>query len=354
MEKPHRKYETPSRFLLLPPEIRLQVYRHLFSATRLTHGQRPITRISTKHKLMKPAPNSLAILRSCRSINREIGSSWLGQVLFAFERVHDLLEKLSSVPRGVVEQIRHIRVGSQPIILLPPPEYRNKVFVKLVWALKLLPGLRLDTLTVLGDYGHEVAYITLDGLVNYGSKWRELHYITGDSKMLGFRRVQFYHQILYARKPQPRTWSRVTTQRDGVDSGASVTIYRSTQANTPGTIINPQKRQRFEQELQLGESLESFGVGEDPELMHGVNAGKELLVVVRRGEHAKVAEDATATFHKDDVRHASEVMTWPEIKEIYDWQPSDSEDEGGSGEEKELVEYDSYVDVNEYTIMPLD
>jgi hypothetical protein len=173
---------------------------------------------------MKPAPNFLAILRSCRSINREIGSSWIGQVLFAFESVHDLLERLSSVPRNVVEQMRHIRVGSQPILLLPPPDYRNKVFVKLVWALKLLPGLRLDTLMVLGDYGPEVAYITLDGLVKYGNEWRELHYITADSKMLGFRKVQFYHEILYARKPQPSTWSRIMAERDGVDSGASVTI----------------------------------------------------------------------------------------------------------------------------------
>jgi hypothetical protein len=58
--------------------------------------------------------------------------------------------------------------------------------------------------------------------------------------------------------------------------------------------------------------------------------------------------------NRDDIRHASGATTWPEIKEIYDWQPSDSEDEAGSGEEEELVEYDTYLDVNEYTIMPLD
>jgi hypothetical protein len=216
--------------------------------------------------------------------------------LFAFERVHDLLEKLSSVPRSVVEQIRHIHIGSQPILLLPPTDYRNKVFVKLVWALKLLPGLRLDTLTVLGDYGPEVAYITLDGLVNNGNEWRELRYLTAESRMLGFRRVQFYHQILYARKPQPSTWSRVMAERDSVDSDAAVTIYRPTQANAPGTVINPHNRQTFEQELQPGERLESFGVDEDPELMHEDNARKELLVVVRRGEHARITENATVPF----------------------------------------------------------
>jgi hypothetical protein len=119
-------------------------------------------------------------------------------------------------------------------------------------------------------------------------------------------------------------------------------------------VINPHNRQRFEQELQPGERLESFGVDEDPELMHEDNSRKELLAVVRRGEHAKIAQDATGPFHKDDIRRASGVMTWPEIKERYDWQPSNSEDEAGSGEEQGLVEYDSYVDVNEYTIMPLD
>ncbi|KAL2851272.1 hypothetical protein BJX68DRAFT_266181 [Aspergillus pseudodeflectus] len=349
MDKPKRQTEV-SRFLLLPPEVRLLVYRYLFSSTRLTHGQRPITRISATHKMMKPVPNSLAILRSCRFINREIGSSWLGQVLFAFERLHDLLEKLSSMPRPVVEQIRHIRVGSQPILLPSPPQYGDSVFVRLVWALKLLPGLCLDTLTVFGDHGPDVAYITLDDLVNCGNKW---HYITGDSNMLGFRRVRSIDGV-YGRMPQPSTWSRVMAERDGVDSGASVTIYRSTQTKIPGAVTNPHNRQRFEQELQLGERLESFGVDEDPELMHEDNARKELLVIVRRGQHAEIAEDTAWPCHKNDVRLASGAMTWPEIMDMYEWQPLDSEDETGFGEVKQLVEYDGYIDVDEYTIIPLD
>ncbi|KAJ0414386.1 hypothetical protein BJY00DRAFT_318871 [Aspergillus carlsbadensis] len=354
MEKRNRQNKAPFQLLLLPAELRLQVYLHLFSATRLAYGERVMTRISPKYKRMKPAPNSLAILRSCLLINREIESSWISQVLFTFERVHDLLEKLSSVPRAVVERIRHIRVDANPLTSVRPLNYRNSVFVKLAWALKLIPGLCLDTLTIIGDDRPELTYAALDELVRFGDEWRELYYVTVDSKMLGFRRVQMFDQTIYGRQPQPSTWARVVAGRDGADSGASVTMYRATVPNAPGAVMNAHNRRAFEQELQPGESIESFGVGEERELMREGHARRELLVIVQRGKHATLAGNATVPYHKDDIRHTARVMTWPEVREMHHWGPLTIEDDGGVTEDRQMVECDSYDDINEYNITPLD
>ncbi|PVH71388.1 hypothetical protein DL98DRAFT_393216, partial [Cadophora sp. DSE1049] len=59
---------------------------------------------------------------------------------------------------------------------------------RLVSILKLLPGLLLDTLTVLGSSDCAINHITLEGLVQHGSGWEELHYITPDSEMFGLRK----------------------------------------------------------------------------------------------------------------------------------------------------------------------
>lgn len=42
---------------------------------------------------MKSTPNVLSMVQVCRQISLEVGSDWLGQVLFNFERVEALLDK---------------------------------------------------------------------------------------------------------------------------------------------------------------------------------------------------------------------------------------------------------------------
>ncbi|KAI9043614.1 uncharacterized protein KD926_003384 [Aspergillus affinis] len=349
MPTSHVQKDVSSRLLRLPAEVRLQIYGHLFTSTRLAHGQRMTSRINSKR--MKPAPNSLAILRSCRLISREIGDSWLGQVMFAFEEVRDLLDKLSSVPRTVVEKIRRVRVGSHPL-MLSPPDYEDDVYYRLAWALKLLPGLNLDTLTVINSDCPEVSYDTLSGLVKHGDGWRELHYITGNSTMLGFPRMDIFLADPYWRKPQPSTWSRDLAQRDGVDAGGCVKIYRSTQSNIPCSVINPKTREIFEQKPPSRENLETFGVDKDAQLMRPDEVGKGLLVTVRRGKNVNTVEDVSVPLHEDDIRQWSGDMSWEEIKEACRWD-SDSDDDFGFPEEKEKVESDSYNDADEYTIITL-
>src|SRR5436190_19591143 len=67
-EKSQRK---SSMFLNLPPELRNQVYACLFASTTFVFG---IKSTSIGTKIMRPAPNSLAVLHTCRQVNHEAGT----------------------------------------------------------------------------------------------------------------------------------------------------------------------------------------------------------------------------------------------------------------------------------------
>jgi hypothetical protein len=68
---------------------------YLFS-TRVSFGQRGIERIGSIN--LKPAPRALAVLCLCRRIHEEAKSFWLSRILFDFEDVKSLLDKLSALP----------------------------------------------------------------------------------------------------------------------------------------------------------------------------------------------------------------------------------------------------------------
>ncbi|MCJ1234743.1 hypothetical protein MMC14_002706 [Varicellaria rhodocarpa] len=121
-----------------------------------------------KTKTMIPAPNNLAILYTCGKINHEAGLLWLRQVLFSFEQSEDLLDKLSPLPSTMLSQIRHIRTGGLFLTLLLNGDDDYTTY-SLAWALKLLPALRLDKLTVLGSRYDENSYDTLKDLILYGN-----------------------------------------------------------------------------------------------------------------------------------------------------------------------------------------
>jgi hypothetical protein len=104
-------------FLQIPRELRDKIYFCLFASTRITFGKRNTSQSTTK--TMKPAPNALVILRTCRQINQEAGPLWLGHVLFNFENPEDLLDKLSTLPSITLSQIRHVRTGGRPLMLQP-------------------------------------------------------------------------------------------------------------------------------------------------------------------------------------------------------------------------------------------
>ena len=328
--------------LQLPRELRDQIYTCLFASTRFTFGKRPKSLITGK--MMKPAPNGLAILRTCRQINQEAGDLWLRHVLFSFESSEYLLDKLSTLPSTTLSQIRHVRTGGRPLMLRPIGDI-DDVSYRLVWVLKLLRGLRLDKLTVLGPSSGGMAYDTLDGLIRYGNGWRELRFITPNSTMIALPEFEMSMGYGYRRKRQPGTWDEVVRQRDGASSGASITVYRSTQSGVPGTVTNSRTRQIFEQKVSSQEDLET----EDEELLKEPERGKELLVVVKRGRAADIAEQDRPPYNRNaDLRRWAHGMTWAEIRHqclsnLLGWLEDYL---------SEADEIDSYNDVDEYAWNP--
>ncbi|KAK4130481.1 hypothetical protein BT67DRAFT_445719 [Trichocladium antarcticum] len=163
-------------FQKLPQEIRDHIWAQLFYSTRFTCGERPTGRISTVP--IKPAPNGLALLRTCRRAQLEIGDSWLRHVLFCFEDIEAMLDKLSALSVDVLSKLRYMRVRGDTLMLSYPDD---DVFYRLVSALKLLPGLQLDQLTVLGGHGIQVCYDSLGSLIKDGNGWKTLR--TGVSSL---------------------------------------------------------------------------------------------------------------------------------------------------------------------------
>ncbi|KAL4973724.1 hypothetical protein BDW66DRAFT_141682 [Aspergillus desertorum] len=216
-----------------------------------------------------------------------------------------MLDELSELSPRIISQIRRVRVGGRPLGLR---SWSGRIeLFGIPWAIKLLPGLCLDTLTVRGVPIPEISCETVEDFVKYGCGWRELRYINPNSKLLAFSG----NTILPCwRKPQPSTWNRLLIQRDGAASGSSVAIYRSMQSNSPGSVLKPEARTPFEQELLSNRRLEDFGMSEDLMILRGAEIGKEILVVARRGRKVDIVEHDQPPYRSGDIRVLTGNLRW--------------------------------------------
>jgi hypothetical protein len=287
-----------SPLLRLPGELREQIYDDLFVSTRVSFGQRGIERIGSRN--LKPAPHALAVLRMCRRIHEEANPLWLSRILFNFEDVERLLDKLSALPLDTLSQIRHVRTRGHTLPLRPPG-YGGRLDYRLVEVLKLLPGLRLDILTVLGLNEGRMNYDTLGGLIEFGDGWRVLHYITRDSTMLGFENYKRFMGTPNWRRPQPTDWNKTLLKRDSVDPPSTVTIYRSTRLNVSGTVMNAGTREIVDQNIVRPYDLGTFGQEKDTQFMRQGEKEKELLVVVKRSRGIDILQ-RDAPMNKSHIR----------------------------------------------------
>ena len=258
-----------------------------------------------KSKTIPPAPQALAILRTCRLIHEETKFLWLPHVLFHFETPEYLLDNLSPLHLATLSQIQNLRTGGDPLMLQPIDDGDEEYF-RLLYRPRLLRGLSLNTLTVLGPSDGAIAYDILDGLVKYGKGWRELHFITPNSTMLGFKKIDLSIAPSYWRKPQPASWSKILSCRDSADFSSSVTIYRATLPGQ-GFVIDHRTRQVFKQK-----AVENFGVEEDIELCAEEEREKELLVVAKRGLDTNIAGPDGPPY--SEICQWSYDMTWPEVR----------------------------------------
>ncbi|KAF2104844.1 hypothetical protein NA57DRAFT_71049 [Rhizodiscina lignyota] len=340
-ESPHMlaSLASPCKFLQLPRELRDMIYTCLFTSTRLAFGKRYIRRMGIVEPVtVKPAPNALAILRTCRQINEEAGSVWLGQVLFSFENIDALLDKFWPLPPTTLTKIRHVRThGDTLFIMLPGDD--EEVPYRAASVLKLLPSLNLHTLTVLGSLGGQDGYKTLDGFIKHGTGWKELYFVVRNSALLGFAKKHVNIEGWPWHKPQPITWNEILLQRDGANSGANIVSYRSTRSNSPGSVMDPLTRQIFEQTVSTPKDLETFEVAADDNLLTAQEGMKEVLFIAKRGRSVDTMDRDESLYGWQDLRGWS--MTWPEIKhKCIDYLYDLSEDDE--------VMVDSYSNIHEY------
>jgi hypothetical protein len=138
--------QTQSKLMQLPQEIRDEIYATVFRSTRFAFGKRAYSRDMGHRIRSANCGTALAILRTCRRVRDEVGVSWLNQVLFQFEDPTSLLRNLTRLPAALLGQIRHVRVLGDVITLTP----HDDCYYCTAQILRLLPGLKLDRLTVLG------------------------------------------------------------------------------------------------------------------------------------------------------------------------------------------------------------
>ncbi|KAI0159636.1 hypothetical protein GGR57DRAFT_499961 [Xylariaceae sp. FL1272] len=162
---------------------------------------------------VSPTPDSLT---AGDAITSDIGLRWIGQVLFNFEDIETMLDKLSSISKTILSDIRHLRVrGEKLLVLLPGSD-----FIGLTQALRFLSGLRLHTLTVLQVFESSITYKVISELVDHGQGWKQLRVTSKTSRLLGYNDEHW-------RKPQPADWIRRIEHRDAAQIHPSVIIYRS-------------------------------------------------------------------------------------------------------------------------------
>ena len=234
--------------------------------------------------------------------------------------------------------------------MLQPIGDDDDTFYRIAWVLKLLPALRLNQLIVLGSSDGLVAYDSLEGLIKYGTGWKELHFITRSSEMLGFAKFDILRGPTYWRRPQPSIWHEMLLQRDGTESGASVSIYRATQPDATGAVLNPLTRQVFEQTVSSLEDLKNFGMEEDKVLLGENEIGKELLTIIKRGHNVDIEEQDGPPYLAMDIRQWAHDLTWAEIRRcrIGFLDEDEDDDEDFFGKDDVVLEVDTYNEIDEY------
>ena len=301
IKEPQYAGQNSSQFCKLPPELRNQIYKYLFSSTTLV-----LSECCMETMKMKSAPYSLAIVQTCWQIYNETKSMWPSEVLFIFDKPEDLLDKLSTQPSTIVSQIRHLRVRGGTLHLRLTDDGASFWF-GLSESLKLLPQLRLDTLTVLATVYEEYAHDTLNFLIRHGHGWKELHYIANDPKVLSISKLNYTRH-----PPHYGDWQKTLLDRDGPQSGAKVNIYRA-KSNIPISLDDATSYEIFDDEWNLGPQDDVFGIvhhqilTSDPEWLNG------MLVVVKRGRNADITLKGQPPFDHSDIR--SHGMTWEDLRQ---------------------------------------
>lgn len=313
----------------LPPEVRLQIYKHIFQSTTLTYRS-TIDPEETEPPHPPRQRNILGILLTSRKIFQEAHPAWLQHTTFYFPNTSCFIFFLARLPPQILPRIRHITVKAFPVPLDYPPGSAVTIVHNITSLLPLFPGLQLDLLTVLDcfhdpdvndGWGDSGTYSLADDLVE-SDGWRELHFHSPTTEFLNYDPPQTstaggtVQRGESDRWPQPFGWEKALCARDGLDSGASVKIYRGKQARDHGEdgvdcALLQSTGDEFSQ-TPLPEGA-TEGLYQDEALKSEEEIAKEILVVIKRGRGVDYAQDGRNLAR--DLKLLKERLTWVEIRE---------------------------------------
>ncbi|KAH6626303.1 hypothetical protein B0J18DRAFT_455570 [Chaetomium sp. MPI-SDFR-AT-0129] len=348
-------------FTLLPPELRTQIYTLHLRNTRLTTGARLSPHgCRSPRQLLTPAPHTLALLYVCRAIYDELATSWsspshwLRHVLFDFAEPYTMLDTFFWMPRGMLQAVKRVRVGGEGLVFTI---FDESTYYSFAGAFKLLPGLRLDELTVLGCPVDEGNSEIIRDLVCFGGGWRRLRFVAHGAEMLlglgGSEEEEEEEEgVQGLGKEESRAWEEsrardcwrqlaewesILRERDGKESGSSVVGYVARERKTYGVVLDPERRVEFypskaveeggeeekEEEDEDGEKAawRDFPVDDVGGTAQGNtdNMEREFLIVLTRGAEVDIEDKEDSPFIEGDPREHEFGSTWGEISAAYCW-----------------------------------
>lgn len=291
---------APANLLTIPVELREMIYSFLFSSYIIRHGFRhasiPSDKLESSHRL--------AILLTCRQIFAEAWRHLPLNCTLHFRGTENLLETLLSVDQSTLTRVRHVRVRAFPIPLyvVGRADFYSTYYA--ANALKLLPGLCLDTLVIedcwhgfgMGEgYRDVVTYFDCESILK-SDAWKELTYITPCTDFIA---SGYDHRR--ERKQQPEDWDAFMKKRDGENSGAQVQMfivpYRQEKAVG-------EKRTEDGRIMQPWEAVPGHVVIENRSLAAPDQSLKgEVRIIARRGQRARTVQLGM-----------SEKRSWKEVK----------------------------------------
>ena len=298
------------------------IYEFCFSSITVTQG------------FGKTGSNHTNLLSTCRQIHNEAKSLLGSNISFHFRRTEEMVDCLTTLSHQQIQQIRHIRVKA---ILFPLEAFQNAGYTEaydFADALALFPGLQLDRLEVEDCFHDEDreehrksctcaevgTYKTIEALLKCDG-WKELYYVMPTTDFMCGPIIPYLHRV-----EQPLGWNRYLQDRDGADSGASVTMFISKNSGSSGMMDDPSIRIPCTAiPEQMINTLRDVVLSEDnqtavaplevPEVDVTTRAAekREMLLIARRGKNASYIQDGKKL--KYQIKYWFDRMTWPEMKE---------------------------------------
>jgi len=270
----------------VPQEVRDKIYAEVFSSTLVVDSPTGAPSAgAAAGSRARPTSGVLSLLRTCRQARDEVGTTWLGQVLFSFLDAYTMVNKLAALPATTISQIRRVRLYSGALSL--PLADGSAVYITLSSALSFLPGLQLDELTVLGGYLSILNGDTVNNLAKRGNGWKSLRYACPTSALFNVLapRLDWPEEMRYVPVPDVDGWLGTLKRRDGAASKPTAAFYRCTRQRGSDKFRRTPAPPSADAELEKTVLVElTRGAGAD----YQVKEGAAVLETLRHQRHHSI------------------------------------------------------------------